>query len=193
MGALAIVGETELSGNDHVQKCLELLINGRNCFVQAAKLYCEHIAPNEELKEAMVDAGISREMMRRLEAIGRNRLIPELLDATGNQRKLLRCSIDDQRKYYKSPIEVLIVGGDVLKVKVEDMTPLQIKQVFAGDRIRNIAAQRAWQESGKTGLHQGTKQQAEVFVKAGKLVIPPHDKQIIFDRKTVFAFLAMME
>lgn len=193
MNALALSEDMLPIENEWVKKCSELLERGRDCVVEAAKIYCQQISSHEDLKEQLCDAGWNYTMQRRLDAIGRDHCIPELLYMGGNHKKLINCTIDEQRKYHAGAVEVLVDGGDILKVKIEDMTKLQVKQVFAKDHIRSISEQRAWQESGKIEIRHGSKAEAEAFVKAGRLIVPPHQKQLTFDRKTVFAFLAMME
>lgn len=133
-----------------IQAINDLIVKGMEAWHEAgrhiARLVDEDPDAIQRLSEAapMLTPGI----LRSLERIGRQELLPELLLKHGaGYSRLRELPLSYQRKYIKEPIPVLIQtanGPDTLNVPVENLTPRQVRQVFTSDGIRDLSAQRAW-------------------------------------------------
>lgn len=132
----------------------ELFSKGMNCIAEACRIYVEDIDRNPEIKQEYRRQlpQIPNVMWMRFESVGRNMMIPELIYAGyATTVKLIgQCSIEEQKKIQKNGIDVLTVDGTSLKVKIENLTPQQERQVFTRTGIRDLAAQKAYIESLKT-------------------------------------------
>lgn len=102
-------------------------------------------------KACAEDPTLPAEVLHRFEQIGRRQIVPALLlnDSPGFKR-LRRLPYAVQERFSKEPVELLLAGGDTLHVDVQNLTPSQARQVFAGDRVRSLAEQRAILEDVKT-------------------------------------------
>ena len=82
------------------------------------------------------------------EAVGRGWMDFRLLlnggTATRTLRKLPR---SQQTAALDNGVELLVNAGETLLVKVEDLSPKQAKQAFAGDHVRSLGEQRAYLEN----------------------------------------------
>lgn len=99
------------------------------------------------------NANLSATLLAKFEQLGRAQLLPELLLATYAAAPRMReLPISEQRRLIQEPVEVLVKGAtgpDSLLVKVENLTPDQCKQVFDGQIVRGLPAQRAYIESNR--------------------------------------------
>jgi hypothetical protein len=141
--------------NVTLEKAVEYLvlkINGiQKSIMETAKefvMYCEAF-PN--IIDELLDRNIPRTLLTTLDGIGRGKIYEGLLFESGSQyRRLQKCPISEQEKYFNQPIAVVLADGDKLNIKIENLTPAQAKQVFANDHVRTDAEQRAYLESLKT-------------------------------------------
>ena len=126
------------------------MIKGMEAWQQAGRIIADIVDKDPSAIDQICASNphITAGILRSLERIGRSELLPELLLKSGPAYSKLRdLPIAAQRRYMKDPIPVLIQtqnGPDVLNVSIENLTPKQVRQVFAGDCVRNEAAQRAW-------------------------------------------------
>jgi len=142
---------------NYVKSGLEDLVNS---YKQVAQAYVYMIAQYPELKKAVIEECkfVPNTMWVRLEALGNGHLHPQLLfNSTAAGAKLARLSVSEQKQAIEGKVDVVTVKNgqtDILKVSVDEMTLLQVKQVFSFGQLRSPSAQRAWIESEQM---QGTK------------------------------------
>lgn len=138
---------------------IDLVMRGTECWLQAGEIVARNMDANPHFIDEVCDKcpDLSPETVVRFAQIGRKQLLPKLLisDAPG-VRRLRKLPYALQQKYSSDPIPVVIASGDVLTVDVRNLTPDQAAQVFADDRIRSEAEQRAWMEDkkAKTAVHR---------------------------------------
>ena len=97
----------------------------------------------ESVKIHLIKKGVTKDFLRRAEKVGRGIIVPEfLVDSSPVARRLMRCPISEQKKYYDGLVDVLTANNDVLKVNVSDLTREQMDQIFAHDHVRDIPAQK---------------------------------------------------
>lgn len=132
-----------------------LFSEGMSKIADACRVYAEEIDRDSSSKEVFRREfpQIPNSFWARFEAIGRNRLIPEFLyiNYDSTVKLISEFSVEEQKKIQKNGIDVLTVDGTTLKVKLENLTPAQTKQVFTHTGVRDVPAQRAYIESLKQG------------------------------------------
>ena len=114
--------------------------------VALAKDLVAAIDKNESFKEELADEGINRELIRRLERVGRNQIDERLILATGpGVRLLMSCPLSEQRQVLSNGIEVMENDEKtVRKIQFESLTFPQIQKVFAQGHTRDLGEQRTW-------------------------------------------------
>lgn len=181
-----------------VEEFGDLFLKGIEYLLKACQLYVKTIEDNPDVKSDFEETypDISPSAWRRFEAVGRGSLHVKLLtNLTTGAKKLGRCSFTEQSKYVEEPIEVLLSGGDMLKVNIHNLQPDQVKQVFAPDHIRTRPEQRAYIESLKTtkAIETSRKEAAEVSppyeIKRGKLIVGG----VIFTKSDLVRILVQLE
>lgn len=98
--------------------------------------------------DELVNAGYTRDFLRRMERIGRGEIHPKLAFAvSAGHRKLSRCTYSEQSLALERGLEVLAPDFKEHRlIAAEDLSKEQIRQVFVGRRIRSLAEQRTWIE-----------------------------------------------
>lgn len=131
---------------DFVRRAIEL---GRQ-LLQAYERY-------PELRQKVAELpSTEKRYIQTLERVARNQVLPELaFGSTPSEGRaaLQRLPMSLQQLYIEEPVPVVLPrpdGIDVLKVAIDNLTPAQVRQVFARDHVRDEAAQRAWLESQAT-------------------------------------------
>jgi hypothetical protein len=135
-----------------ITEFVALVTQGIECWNKAGeivvRLLDEHnmtIADIAETSELLTE-----DIVTRFEQLGRKQLIPCLLVADyPAARHLVRLPYSEQKRAVETSVDLLVCEGkdtSVLKVSVENLTPTQCRQVFDGDQVRSIGAQRAWLE-----------------------------------------------
>lgn len=130
----------------------ELIIKGMDCWIEAGEIIANTLQEHpDSLPRICEVTGLSEDIVRRFEQIGRKEIYPQLLANTSiGYRKLVSCPYREQQLYSESPVEMLVIKNgkpDTLKVNVAHLTPEQARQVFASDHVRSLAEQRAWVEA----------------------------------------------
>jgi hypothetical protein len=118
--------------------------------------------------------GIPVPVVGKLESLGRKLILPQLLIATWPAASLIpQLSYSQQEKVVEDGVDLLLENGDTLKVKAENMTYHQAKQVLGGGSIRSLPAQKAWLEDEKRKAVTSIKKQATATyqVKGGRVFI----------------------
>jgi len=145
--------KNEITNKDpRIIEIVDLIIAGIESWRSAGEKLCILIDEQPDVidKICAFSPGVTPNILRQLERIGRRQLVPELLLRSGPGWAQLRSMpYDVQLKYTSEPVEVLIETAngsvDTLKIKVGELTATQARQVFDGDSgLRSFGAQRAW-------------------------------------------------
>jgi len=118
--------------------------------------------------------GIPHAVIGKLESLGRKLILPQLLIAAWPAASLIpQLSYSQQERAVHDGVDLLLDNGDTLKVKAENLTYHQAKQVLGGGTIRSLPAQKAWMEEEKRKASIAIKKQAVATyqVKGGRVFI----------------------
>jgi len=118
---------------------------------RAAELYREYVTEGGTMHELITHGGCHQAGLHVLDGIASGRVligVYELQDAAliGRVRRLLP---EYQKTAMESGVDVW-TSDSVLTVQLDKLQPIQRDQVFDGDHLRDVAAQRAWIEAQKT-------------------------------------------
>lgn len=108
------------------------------------------------LAEELAGQGVNRELIRRLERLGRGQIHPRLVFATApGALRLLTVPLSEQTQALELGIEVMDDDEEgVRKLPISDMSPKQARLAIGGGRIRSLAEQRtAIREEKKKVVH----------------------------------------
>lgn len=99
-----------------------------------------------QFAQELVESGVNRELIARLEKLGRGQLNPKLIFATNpGARKLVGLPRSDQDRALADGIEVMEDDEKTTRVlPVESLTTDQARKVFNKGRIRSLAEQRTY-------------------------------------------------
>lgn len=162
--------------NEAVRAFADAFNRAEDSFRAAGRLYAETIAAfGQAARERFAAAcpKIAPTTWRRLEALGNGSLDARLLTASSKGAAALRrLPAPIQTSALDEGVEVLIGNGETLRIQVDNLTPEQTRQVFAGDHIRDVSAQRAWLESNAPQIARPQMVEAPAWnVKGGKIVV----------------------
>jgi hypothetical protein len=115
-------------------------------FLEASGIYVDLLDRDPATKEQLHQQGYSPQLLVRLERVGRRALKPELfLTMNPGLTALSRCSITDQERFSTGPVAVFDPESrEERLIRVDELSPEQIRMVFARDSIRSVAQQRTW-------------------------------------------------
>lgn len=139
-----------------IAQFVELISQGIESWVKAGRIVAEAVDDDPDWIEKACDAvpGLQYETVRQFERIGRGHIEPRLLlSNTPGSRRLLGLPIEQQQRFLKDPVPVLIktdAGWETLKTPIDNLTAFQASQVFGDRKVRTEAEQRAWLESKAT-------------------------------------------
>lgn len=158
----------------------ELIAKGVECWIEAGEIIAKTLQDNPDSMGRICEVtGISEDIVRRFEQIGRKEIYPQLLANTSiGFRKLVSCPYREQQYYSENPVELLVARNgevDILKVNVAHLTQEQTRQTFASDHVRTIPEQRVWIEAERkraveTSIREKTDIQESAFVIRGSRV-----------------------
>jgi hypothetical protein len=115
-------------------------------YLKAAQIYAAAIATHgDHARVAFADQlpDITTSLWRRLESVGNGTMDPRLLSASSRgAQSLRRLPAPQQTEYLNSGVDVLLPGGDSLRVAIDHLQPSQVQQVFAGSHVRTLGEQR---------------------------------------------------
>jgi len=140
---------TELDVNSAVDRFYALVGEGIESIKKAAKIYVDCIDKFPESRGLFAERRREYGTMTwsMIESIGRGSMNPRfLVDRSAGYARLRCCQRSEQDYYVENPAEVVVAGGDVMKIMVSEMTRDQLRQVFAHDHVRSLPEQRAWLE-----------------------------------------------
>lgn len=144
--------KTEVTKIDLTQVA-DLILKGIDCWIKAGEIIASALDREPDSMDRICEVtGLSSDIVRRFEQIGRKEVYPKLLANTSvGYRKLAACTYREQKLYSENPIELIVLkpdgDTDMLSTGVQNLTPEQCKQVFAKGHIRTQSEQRAWLES----------------------------------------------
>ena len=151
---------------------VQVFRNAEEAFILAGSIYAKAIGqfgPATREVFASKYPKMSASTWRRLESVGVGALDARLLlGGSFGACCARRLPSHSQKEVLDNGVNVLVAGGDILRVKLDALTSDQAKQVFAGDHVRDPGAQRAWLESRKTPDAPATEGPAAT-VKNGKV------------------------
>lgn len=138
--------------NNDIAEVRRLISAGIEAWIQAGQIVAQAVDADPLWidKACEADKSLSHEILHRFDQIGRKQIVPSLLlnDSPGFKR-LRKLPYPIQAKYASQPVELLTADGSTLLVDVQNLTPRQARQVFASDRVRSLAEQRAFMEDAK--------------------------------------------
>jgi hypothetical protein len=158
-----VVARTKEFGN--------LLKQGVEAIFGAAKIYAEDVKKNPDVRVSYRESFsmIPEGWWSKYEKIGNGIMSPKMLLPPKNANFITRFSHEEQEECLNAPIEVLLPsGGTALKISLENLTPLQCRQVFAYDHVRTLPEQRAILESDNTQkviVHMKKKEEKYFIIK----------------------------
>lgn len=141
---------------DAISRFVELVRQGTAAWLEAGRIVAAELDRNPLFAEQVCQAHpeISEDTVFAFQAIGQKKLHPALLVNNKPGPRMLRMfNYELQEKHITEPVDVLINNNgswEPLKVSIYNLTRKQADQVFNGDGIRSLAAQRAWIETKKT-------------------------------------------
>lgn len=133
---------TSTSAHDWAKRIKELLSD----VIRLARDFAGALESRPALAAELVELGVSRELIRRLERAGRGLLDARLvLNTSAGGRRLMALTISEQKLVIENGVEVLEADGQNTRViPLEDLTPDQAKQAFSREGIRSLAQQRTF-------------------------------------------------
>lgn len=142
--------------NHKVTEFVALITQGIECWNKAGEIVVQ-LLDDQGLTIsdiAQTSEFLTEDIVTRFEQLGRKQLLPRLLVADYPAAKhLVRLPYSEQKRAVENSIDLLVCQGkeaSTLKVSAENLTPAQCRQIFDGDQIRSIGAQRAWLEDKRT-------------------------------------------
>lgn len=158
----------------------DLMVKGMEAWKAAGKIVADLVDKDPDAIDRILEVSpmLTKGILRSLERIGRDELLPELLLRNGLVYARLReLPIQLQRRYVKEPVPLMIQtanGPDTLNVTLDALSPLQARQVFSSDGVRSLSEQRAW-------LAENAPRPTPV-VEAETLPFEVHGKVVVFTR-----------
>ena len=136
--------------NRRIKAFRDAMTEGRDAVARAAQIYVEALDEDPAAHSAFVQGcpGIPASAWSGFEAVGRGWLDKRLLWSEGTQYTAIRrLSRSTQERVLDNGVPILSKDGTELLVRAENMTRQLSSQAFAGDHVRTLGEQRAWQES----------------------------------------------
>lgn len=162
-----------------ITEFVALITQGIECWNKAGEIVVQLLDEHGMTISDIAETSdfLTEDTVTRFEQLGRKQLIPNLLVADyPASRHLMRLPYSEQKRAIETSVDMLVCEGketSVLKVSVENLTPAQCRQVFDGDQIRSIGAQRAWLEDkrGAQEIKDLLEQPTSIYQVRGKRII----------------------
>jgi hypothetical protein len=190
-----------ISIENAIDKFRSCILEGIEKWVKAGEMLVDlldnHQVTYEQLEEKC--EGITADILKRFEQIGRRQIYPKLLvNTSAGARKLSAMPYSQQVKYCNEPIPLLVRKGegfDELLVKINDLSADQARQVFSKDGVRTLGAQRAYiqdcEQAAKNAENSEITEWEVPWMVKGKQVVFKHACQM--GRKELLSILNEME
>lgn len=142
--------------NQKISEFVALITQGIECWNKAGEIVVQLLDEQGLTISdiAQTSEFLTEDIVTRFEQLGRKQLIPRLLVADYPAAKhLVRLPYSEQKRAVETSLDLLVCEGketNILKVAVENLTTSQCRQVFDGDQIRSMGAQRAWIEDKRS-------------------------------------------
>jgi hypothetical protein len=133
---------------DFKREFSEALTSGLDNIVKAAKIYVDAIDANPALADefaAEFRDVVPASAWAGFEAVGRKWMHPRLLMGGGGRysSKIKRLPYNAQERIFDGErFDMLLPGGDTIKVDIREAAPEQADQLFGGNHIRTLAEQK---------------------------------------------------
>lgn len=133
-----------------ITEFVALIAKGIECWTKAGEIVVRLVDESGMTIETIADQSnyLTEDIVAKFEQMGRKQLVPELLvldyPAT---RHIAKLPYSEQRRLLDGTVELMVLtekGSDTLRVATENLTSAQCRQVFDGNTVRTVAAQRAW-------------------------------------------------
>ena len=162
-----------------ITEFVALITQGIECWNKAGEIVVQLLDEHGMTISDIAETSdfLTEDTVTRFEQLGRKQLIPRLLVADyPAARHLVRLPYSEQKRAIETSVDMLVCEGketSVLKVSVENLTSAQCRQVFDGDQIRSIGAQRAWLEDkrGAQEIKEALEQPTSIYQVRGKRII----------------------
>jgi hypothetical protein len=104
-----------------------------------------------ELAQELEDAGVNRELVSRLERLGRGQIHPRLVfSTTPGAEKLLTVPLSEQARVLDAGVEVMEDDETTTRnIPIHELSPEQARQVFHRGQVRSLAEQRTYLRARK--------------------------------------------
>jgi hypothetical protein len=168
--------------NELIAAFTDLINKGLECWKAAGEIVVSLIDDHEMGLEDIAAASkyLSQDIVGRFEQIGRKQIIPDLLVASyPASNYMLRLPYSEQKRLTENSVELLIAGekeSSSLMVTMENLTTDQCRQVFEGNKVRSLAAQRAWLED------RTLKERQRTTIKDIEPTYTLNKKKVVFNR-----------
>lgn len=133
-----------------IDEFLQNFRKGVESWVKAGEVLLKLVDDDPHVYDAILkkEPLLNARILSRMEDMGRRTLHPMLaLGGSAGCRALAKLPMSQQERYLKESVPLVVHtpkgDTDVLLVKVQDLTPEQVKQVFDRDRIRTQGEQKA--------------------------------------------------
>jgi hypothetical protein len=165
--------------NPLITEFVSLVAQGIECWNKAGDLVVKMVDQQGKTISEIAEACdfLTEDIVTRFEQLGRKQLVPNLMVAEyPAARHLVRLPYSEQKRAIEASVELLVLEGkehSLLKVAVENLTPAQCRQVFDGDQIRSIGAQRAWLEDKRSAqeIREALDTPTPIYQVRGKRVV----------------------
>jgi hypothetical protein len=168
--------------NELISAFTDLINKGIECWKAAGEIVVSLIDDYEMDIEDIATASkyLTQDIVGRFEQIGRKQIIPDLLVAGyPASNYMLRLPYSEQKRLAENSVELLIAGekeSSSLMVTIENLTADQCRQVFEGNKVRSLAAQRAWLED------RTLKERQKTTIRDTEPAYTLNKKKVIFNR-----------
>lgn len=178
-----------------VEEFRDAINQGINGFVRCGEIYVQTIDNDPDASETFrlefADI-IPSEMWSNFEAIGRKWMHPRLLmGGMTNRRKAAKIKqlpYSLQEKIFNhNRFELLLEGGDKLKLDIMEATTDQVEQLFSDNNIRTLPEQRAWIEDRKASVSDETVEVLPYVIRNGCVIFRKNVKLTRSEMKRLLA------
>lgn len=165
--------------NQKITEFVALITQGIECWNKAGEIVVQLLDEQGLTISdiAQTSEFLTEDIVTRFEQLGRKQLLPRLLVADYPAAKhLVRLPYSEQKRAVENSLDLLVCEGkeaSILKVGVENLTPTQCRQVFDGDQVRSIGAQRAWIEDKRSieEIRKTLEQPESIYQVRGKKIV----------------------
>jgi hypothetical protein len=139
--------------NDLINDFVALIAQGIECWTKAGEIVVRLVDDCGISIEQIAEQSkyLTEDIVAKFEQLGRKQLVPDLLVLDYPAvRYMAKLPYSEQRRVMGGAVDVLMVtdrGTDTLRVAPENLTPAQCRQVFDGNAVRSVGAQRAYLQS----------------------------------------------